>query len=68
METGSILIKGERKHFQNIRQGASNVLEHKRSRFERYKEFIEVYIDNQNVFVIVYKKYISDGFGKFFVC
>jgi hypothetical protein len=25
METGSILIKGKRKHFQNVRQGVSNV-------------------------------------------
>ena len=39
---------------QNVRQDVSNVLERNRSRLEKQKEFIEVYIDKQSVFVIVY--------------
>jgi hypothetical protein len=34
METDSILIKGKHKHFQNVRQGVSNVLERECLRFE----------------------------------
>jgi hypothetical protein len=45
-ETDSILIREKCKHLYNV-------LECKRSRFERRKVFIEVYINNQSLFIIV---------------
>ncbi len=54
IETGSILIKEKRKHLSKTSDRASrNVSKHKRSRIESRECFIEVYIDNQSLFVII---------------
>jgi hypothetical protein len=55
IETGSILIREKHKHLSKMSDRVSrNVLKHKRSRIERRECFIEVYIDNQSLFIIVY--------------
>ena len=54
-ETGSILIREKRKHLSKTSDRVSrNVLERKRSRAGSTECFIEVYIDNQSLFVIIY--------------
>jgi hypothetical protein len=55
IETGSILIREKRKHLSKTSERVSrNVLERKRSRVESRECFLEVYINNQSLFVIVY--------------
>ena len=55
MERGSILIREKRKHLSKTSDRVSrNVLKRKRSLGESRECFIEVYMDNQSVFVIVY--------------
>ncbi len=54
IETGSILIREKHKNLSITSDRVSrNVLERKRSRIESRECFIEVYIDNQNIFVVV---------------
>jgi hypothetical protein len=54
-ETGSIIIREKRKCLSKISDRASrNVLERKHSRVESRECFIEVYINNRSLFVIVY--------------
>jgi hypothetical protein len=54
IETGSILIREKHKQLSKMSDRVSrNVLERKRSRVESRECFIEVYIDNQSLFVIV---------------
>ncbi len=54
IETGSILIREKHKQLSKMSDRVSrNVLECKRSRVESRECFIEVYIDNQSLFVIV---------------
>ncbi len=54
-ETGSILIREKRKCLSKISDRASrNVLERKHLRVESRECFIEVYINNRSLFVIVY--------------
>ncbi len=54
IETGSILIREKRKHLFKMSDRVSrNVLEHKCLRVESRECFIEVYIDNQSLFVII---------------
>jgi hypothetical protein len=53
--TGSILITEKLKHLSKMSDRVSrNVLERKRSRVGSREYFIEVYIDNRSLFVIVY--------------
>ncbi len=55
IETGSILIREKRKHLSKTSDRVSrNVLECRCSRFECRECFIEVYMDNRSLFVIVY--------------
>ena len=49
METDSILIKGKRERFLNVRQGVSKG-------FLDGNLFVEVYIDKRSYFVIEYLK------------
>ncbi len=54
IETGSILIKEKRKHLSKTSDRVSrNVLERKRLRIESRECFIEVYFDNQSIFIII---------------
>jgi hypothetical protein len=54
IETGSILIREKHKHLSKTSDMVSrNVLKCKGSRIESRECFIEVYIDNQSIFVIV---------------
>jgi hypothetical protein len=53
-ETGSILIRIRHKHLSKTSDRVSrNVLERKHSRVGSRECFMEVYIDNQSLFVIV---------------
>ncbi len=55
IKTGSIIISEKHKHLSKMSDRVSrNVLERKRLRVESRGCFIEVYIDNQSIFVIVY--------------
>ncbi len=54
IETGSILIREKRKHLSKMSDRVSrNVLERKHSRIKSRECFIEVYIDNRRIFVII---------------
>ncbi len=54
IEIGSILIREKRKHLSKMSDRVSrNVLKRRRLRIESRECFIEVYIDNQSLFVIV---------------
>ena len=54
IETGSILIREKRKHLSKTSDRVSrNVLKRKPSRVESRECFIEVYIDNRSLFVII---------------
>ncbi len=53
-ETGSILIRVKHKHLSKMSDRVSrNVLEHKYSRVGSRECFMEVYIDNRSLFIIV---------------
>ncbi len=55
METGYILIKGKRKHLSKTSDRVSQMFWSASARgLKNRKELIEVYIDNQSVFVMVY--------------
>jgi hypothetical protein len=55
IETGSILIREKHKHLSETSERVSrNVLERKCSRVESRECFLEVYIDNRSLFIIVY--------------
>ncbi len=55
IEIDSILIREKHKHLSKMSDRVSrNVLEGKRSRIESRECFVEVYIDNQSIFIIVY--------------
>jgi hypothetical protein len=55
IEAGSVLIIEKRKHLSKMSDRVSrNVLKYKRLRVESRECFIEVYIDNQSLFIIVY--------------
>jgi len=55
IETDYILIREKRKLLSKTLDRVSrNVLEHKRSRIESRECFVEVYIDNQSIFIIIY--------------
>jgi len=55
METGSILIKEKRKHLSNMSDRVSKIFWSARAQgWKGREEFIEVYIDNQILFAIVY--------------
>ncbi len=55
METGSILIKEKRKHFSKMSDRVSQMFWSARAQgLKGRKEVIEVYIDNQSGFIIVY--------------
>jgi hypothetical protein len=55
METGYILIKGKHKHLSKTLDRVSQMFWSASARgLKDRKEFIEVYIDNQSVFVMVY--------------
>ncbi len=54
IKTDSILNREKRKHLSKMSDWVSrNVLEHKPSRVESRGCFIEVYIHNQSIFVII---------------
>ena len=55
IETDSILIKEKRKHLSKTSERVSKMMKRKRLQFwVLEKRVIEVYIDNQNLFVIEY--------------
>ncbi len=55
IETGSIIIREKCKHLSKISDRVSrNVSKRKSSRIESRECFIEVYIDNRSIIVIVY--------------
>ncbi len=55
METGSILIKEKRKHLSKMSDRVSQMFWSASAQgLKGRKEFIEVYIDNRSIFVIVY--------------
>jgi hypothetical protein len=55
METGSILIREKRKHLSKMSDRASQMFWSASARGLKGREgFIEVYIDKQRIFIIVY--------------
>ncbi len=55
IETGSIIIREKRKHLSKMSDRVSrNVSKCKRSRIESRECFIEIYSNNQSIFVIIY--------------
>ncbi len=60
IEIGSILIREKHKHLSKMSVRVSrNVLERKRSSIETRECFIEVYIDNRSIFIILYCNNVS---------
>ncbi len=61
METGSILIREKRKHLSKMSDRVSQMFWSVSAQgLKGRREFIEVYIDNRSIFVIIYINYNSD--------